>query len=99
MKKILAALLFVGLCLALCGDAMAHFHRYVVPVYPAPPVVYAPHHVVPPVRYYAPLPPPPPVPGYVVPLPPPPPVYAPGYYYPRGGVTVHAPFVGVHVGF
>ena len=96
MKKILAALILVGLCLAMCSNAMAQSVRVNVqgyrPVHPA--------YVAPAPRYYRPVPPPPP--RYYRPAPPPPPapVYAPRYYYPRrGGVNVNVPGVGVHVGW
>ena len=105
MKKILAAMIAVGLCLALCDSVMAQgphgpgpgfrpgpaphggFHPGPAPYRPAPP----------PPRYYRPLPPPPPAP-VVVPLPPPAPLYTPGYYYPRSGIYLGTPNVGISIG-
>lgn len=98
MKQIFAALLFVGLCLAMCSDAMAQYYRGYAPGYrPVPPPYAAPYRPVPPPRYYRPVPPPVRVlPG---------PVYGPGYFpragviINRGGVMVGTPRVGVSIGF
>ncbi len=116
MKKILAAMIAVGLCLALCGSAMAQHrgpgpgyhpglapHHAPAPGYrpgpapyrPVPPPPYRP--APPPPRYYRPLPPPPPAP-VVVPLPAPAPLYTPGYYYPRSGIYLNTPNVGISIG-
>lgn len=101
MKKILAVLIAVWLCLALCSSAMARgphgpgpggFHG------PAPyhggfhpgPAPYRPAPPPPPPRhYYRPAPPPPP---YVVPYP------YPGYYYSRPGIYLGTPNVGISIG-
>ncbi len=105
MKKILAAMIAVGLFLALCGSAMAQHHGPGPGYRPGP----APYHggyrpgpapyrpAPPPPRYYRPLPPPPPAP-VVVPLPPPAPLYTPGYYYPRSSIYLGTPNVGISIG-
>lgn len=106
MKKILAAMIAIGLCLALCSSAMAQYHRpgpgyrpgpapYHGGYRPAPPAPYRP--APPPPRYYRPLPPPPPAP-VAVPLPAPAPLYAPGYYYPRTGIYYSSPNFGISIG-
>ena len=105
MKKILAVMIAVGLLLALSGSAMAQgphhgpgpggFHG------PAPHGGFhpgpAPYRPAPPPRYYRPLPPPPPAP-VAVPLPPPAPLYTPGYYYPRSGIYLGTPNLGISIG-
>ena len=108
MKKILAALIAVMVCVALCNNAMAQGHRPGPPPHhgyrPAPPPVYHHHPAPPPPRYYRPLPPPPrPLPPppprpVVVPLPAPAPLYTPGYYYPRSGIYLNTPNVGISIG-
>lgn len=98
MKKILAAMIVVGICLAMCSSAMAQYRRAYAPgYYPPPPPYAAPYRPVPPPRYYRPVPPPPPRPLLA-------PAYGP--YYPRtgvivnrGSVNVNVPGVGVHVGW
>ena len=104
MKKILAVMIAVGLFLALCGSAMAQHHGPGPGFHgPAPyhggyhpgPAPYRP--APPPPRYYRPLPPPPPAP-VVVPLPAPAPLYTPGYYYPRSGIYLGTPNVGISIG-
>ena len=110
MKKILAAMIAVLLCAALCSDAMAQGHRGPGPGYrpvphPAPAPGYrpgpAPYRPVPPPpapRYYRPLPPAPAPAPVVVPLPAPAPLYTPGYYYPRSGIYLNTPNLGISIG-
>ncbi|MBR0238335.1 MAG: hypothetical protein IJQ39_09615 [Thermoguttaceae bacterium] len=108
MKKILAAMIAVGLCLALCSSVMAQGPHHGGPGFhgPAPHGGYhpgpAPYRPLPPPvqRYYRPLPPPPPAPlppPVAVPLAPPAPLYAPGYYYPRTGIYYNNPNFGISI--
>ena len=108
MKKFLVALIAVMVCVAICSSAMAQGHRPGPPPHhgyrPAPPPAYHHRPVPPPPRYYRPLPPPPrPLPPppprpVVVPLPAPAPLYTPGYYYPRSGIYLNTPNVGISIG-
>ena len=45
MKKILAAMIVVGICLAMCSSAMAQYRRAYAPgYYPPPPPYAAPYY-------------------------------------------------------